>query len=145
MHQEEQKTVEMMEMNIAQLKAENARLKEKNKELMLRVLDPSAYMEWDSDAVLNWILSLEDGRFKPYEQELTKHLALEKVRGSHFKDIEEGDVKGWGVHPFDDKKALVRHIRNVVELHGQHDFPAMAAPLGIVDHMEEGDPECVDL
>ena len=49
------------------------------------------------------------------------------MRGAHFPDVEEGDIKGWGIKPFDDKKALMHHIRNLVEQNGNNSV-AKAAP-----------------
>lgn len=124
--------VNSLQSELERVKKENMTYQEEQKEsqmriaepenevkaLKLKALDPSEFVEWDTETVLTWILSLEDGRFKPYANVLRHNLMEEKVRGSHFKDTEEGDVKGWGVKPFDDKKALIRHIRNVVDQYG---------------------------
>ena len=107
-YQEEQKE---SEMRISELENEV-------KELKLMALDPSQFMEWDGESVLHWIMSLEDGRFKPYENVIRQSLIEEQVRGSHLSDVNEVDVKGWGVKPFDDKKALARHIQNLVKRYG---------------------------
>ena len=90
------------------------------KELKLKALDPSECMEWDGDTVLQWILSSEEGRFKPYENVLRHNLKQEKVSGAHLKAVEAEDVKGWGIKPLHDKKALIRHIRDLVAQKGDH-------------------------
>ena len=104
-----------------------AALEKEVKELKLTALDASDFMGWNWESILYWILSLEKGRFKPFEKVLRYNLSEEKVQGSHLVDVEEGDVKGWGVKPFGDKKALVRHIRNLVEQHGGQGIAEAAA------------------
>ena len=103
-------------------------LEQEVKMLRLKTLDVSEFMQWEWETVLFWIVSLENGRFKPYENALRDNLSEEKVRGSDLSEVNEVDVKGWGVKQFGDKKALIRHIRNLVQHQGVHGVAKAAKP-----------------
>ena len=109
------KKVALYEMEQKESQIRIKELEQEVKELKLRLLDPSRFEEWDSECVLRWIMNLENGRFKTYEKVLRHSFEEEKVRGSHLGDVDATDVKGWGVKPFDDKKALTRYIQQLVQ------------------------------
>ena len=65
--QEESKEMEL-------LKEENKKLTEEIRELKLKNIDTSKYEEWNWQEILYWMLSLENGRFKKYENLLLPNL-----------------------------------------------------------------------
>ena len=54
-------------------------------------------------------MSLESGRLAKYEADLCRNLENEEVMGVHSDDVNEIDVKGWGVAKFGYKKFLRYH------------------------------------
>ena len=90
-------------------------LERENKKLKLKNIDLDRFLEWDHGDVLEWILSLENGRYAKYEKTLKKSLAEEEVTGANFVDVETSDVKDWGIKSFNDKKALVQSIRELIQ------------------------------
>ena len=88
-------------------------LKDENKELKIKSINTANYKNWDTNDILIWIMSLENGRLSKYEQDLRRNLENEEVMGSHLDDVNEIDVKGWGVVKFGDKKFLSQKIQEL--------------------------------
>ena len=59
-------------------------------------------------------MSIEDDRFKKYEQDLTKNLSVEQPSGSDLKYVNETDIRRWGITKFSDIKILCYNIRQIV-------------------------------
>ena len=59
-------------------------MKEEIKNLNLQNLDPARYLEWEHQQILEWILSLENGRYTKYEHALRESLADEEIQGAHL-------------------------------------------------------------
>ena len=72
------------------------------------------FKEWEWEQILEWILSCDDGRFKRYEEKLRKNLQQEEVSGVDLKDVNEVDIKRWGVTKFSDIKTLCSNIQELV-------------------------------
>eukprot|EP01083_Nonionella_stella_P174272 603653_1 len=89
-------------------------LKEENKSLKLKCIDVSAYASWQWEEILQWIMMIEDGRFRKYEKDLAKTLAEEKPKGEEMQYIDGSDVKRWGVTTFGDIKVLCAQIKALV-------------------------------
>ena len=114
---EEEYQHEKKEMEIENngLKQELSALKQQLSELKAQSIDPSKYKSWDHENILFWIMSLDDGKFKSYEQKLRQNLAEEEVEGNQLNEVNETDIKGWGITKFGDKKCLLRHIQSLVQ------------------------------
>ena len=77
-------------------------------------LDTSKYQEWGPDEICEWILGLGDGRFAKYEKVLRQNLKEEELERSMLGDVDGGDLKGWGISKFVDKKFLKEQIAILV-------------------------------
>lgn len=110
-------------------------LENKNRELKLHLVDPSKYMEWQWEEILEWICSLEEGRFVKYSDTLKQSLKEEEVSGADIADVDILVIKGWGVINFKDKRDLLKHFKILTQKNqigpiaqpalneGHHDVP----------------------
>ena len=88
---------------------ENKELKNEIKELKLKNIDESKYLEWDYEEIVSWIISLDNGRYCKYEEKLKTEL-----NGTNLQRVDQNDIKSWGVKKFDDKKDLYLAIQDLV-------------------------------
>ena len=78
-----------MEIKIKSLKEENKKLRDENRELKLKHIDESKYKEWDYKQIIFWILSLDNGLFKQYENTLSTKLKEADLEGSDLNEVNE--------------------------------------------------------
>eukprot|EP01084_Bolivina_argentea_P286780 492007_1 len=102
-----------------ELSMENKRLKLKIKEFKLGNIDTTKYLEWNYEEIIEWILSLENNCFGKYEQTLRIALKEEGVSGVNLGEVNELDVKSWGIKHFNDKKLLCANIKELVQQNKQ--------------------------
>ena len=93
---------------------ENMELKSEIYALQKRLINPDEYLEWNHEQILQWIMLLDNGRYKKYKTKLAKHLMEEEVNGGHLSKVNILDIKGWGVTNFDDKKDLMESIKQLI-------------------------------
>ena len=91
------------------------------KQLRLKMIDINNYKQWNWEQILAWIISIEDGRFKKYEMELQKVLMEEEPSGEDLDNVNEIDIKRWGIKKFGDIKILVKCVKHVVNNNGAQD------------------------
>ena len=82
--------------------------------MKLQCLDTAKYEEWGHEEICEWILGLGDGKLMKYEKVLRESLKEEEVDGSMLEKVDSGDLKGWGVTKFVDKKYLQEQIAILV-------------------------------
>ena len=104
-------------MENKQLKSEIKRLKLKNSNI-----DTTNWRKWDHQQILCWILSLENGRYFKYENKLQIALKEESVNGNNLNQVNELDIKGWGITNFDDKKNLCFKIQQLIKKNFNNDM-----------------------
>ena len=97
-----------------ELRMDNHELKQKLETLQIRLIDVNDYERWNHQDIVCWIMSLENGRFKKYEQMLIKSLEEEEMNGTYLSRVDVADVKSWGIKNFDDKKDLIQYIQKLV-------------------------------
>eukprot|EP01084_Bolivina_argentea_P251764 422400_1 len=90
-------------------------LKKEIKDLKSKKLDCSKYLEWKTEEILQWILTLENGRYVKYENVLCESLKDEGVKGVHLPKVDSSDVKRWGIKQFDDIKNFTESIQQLTE------------------------------
>eukprot|EP01084_Bolivina_argentea_P200299 342523_1 len=73
------------------------------------------YKLWSYEDIVLWILSLENGRFKKYEDILSETLKRECITGNLLGQVETSNIKDWGIKQFADKKCLFDHIKSLIE------------------------------
>merc|ERR1711997_1423351 len=79
--------------------------------------DPSSFMQWNNDHILEWICSIENGRFVKYKQTLRISLYEAEIVGEDLLTINQLDIKGWGIKNYKDQKGLCEHIQRLVRKH----------------------------
>eukprot|EP01083_Nonionella_stella_P302521 1043348_1 len=112
---------------IAILKRENSELNEECKETKLELmrvkedleanknrLDPANYLQWSESEVVDWIISLEEGKYAAYEEHLRLVFASESVNGVALSEISKSDLKDWGIKHFLHRSNLYKAIQELV-------------------------------
>eukprot|EP01084_Bolivina_argentea_P009280 17363_1 len=89
-------------------------LKKENKKLKMKAMDLSKWQDWNSDDILIWIMSLDDGKYKRYHYKLQKTLKQQEITGDDLASMDATDVKDLGVSAFKDKKSLLLSIKKLV-------------------------------
>eukprot|EP01084_Bolivina_argentea_P234248 394355_1 len=107
-------------------------LMQENKQLKIKSLDKCKYKEWNSDQILFWILSLENGKYLKYESVLSKALNEEVVTGEDLDAVDTSDIKGWGIVQFKDKKCLQQHIKTLISSHNVGNEGGSVAPTAFI-------------
>ena len=90
-------------------------LKEQVKQLQFQRIDAIKYNNWNYQDVVQWILSLERGRFMKYEKSLNRILSEEEVCGEDLVDVKRDAIKSWGIKTFSDITALQNYIDDLVQ------------------------------
>jgi len=83
-----------------------------------RVPDIRHHKEWTLEQIMEWMGSLEDGRFKRYLNGLRLAFNAEGIDGSSLQQIDRAELKGWGVDVFADRSALEKHIQSLCTTDG---------------------------
>eukprot|EP01083_Nonionella_stella_P242907 846912_1 len=113
---------------MTQLTRENSALSEECKETTLelhrvsaelsqlraRALDPRDYLQWSESQVVDWIISIEDGKYAVYEENLRLLFASESVNGMALSQISKPDLKDWGIKNFAHRSNLYNQIQKLV-------------------------------
>ena len=84
------------------------------KELKVKSIDLSKYEKWNEDDVLLWMLSLENGRYKKYENALQKQLKAQRIKGSQLKQMNALVIQLLGITEEEDQKAMEIAIKKLV-------------------------------
>ena len=104
---EYQFTIQQLNDQIAQLKS--------------KCIDTSKYETWSAPEIVAWITSFDDGRFVKYKDVLLANLSEEGIVGEDLCNVNEIDLKSWGIKQFKDKKYLMRKIRELTQQNNQND------------------------
>eukprot|EP00483_Globobulimina_turgida_P002499 UN02503 len=64
------------------------------------------YQNWTSTQVIDWIVTAENGKFKQYQSALTYSFVEEDIDGTCLDDIDQTDIKTWGIKEQDQKGIL---------------------------------------
>eukprot|EP01084_Bolivina_argentea_P231924 391012_1 len=118
-------TIKILEDQLKCLQDEMKNEKEKNKiyrqqmeekcrKLSAKLVSTSLYSDWDSEQVLYWIFSLENGKFNRYKDKLTK--ALRTTTGADLSQVVNVyPIKMWGITDVNEQNCLLNHIRLLCE------------------------------
>merc|ERR1719300_1621844 len=118
-HEEEQKEAQM----------KIAELEDKVKELELKALDPSKFMEWDFNQIHLWIMGLEEGRFQKHDVVLKERLTTYEIMGEDLLEVNCVVIRIWGIKDKKDSKALNQYIDELVGRNqSNHEQSTIAAP-----------------
>eukprot|EP01083_Nonionella_stella_P284433 968310_1 len=78
------------------------------------VEDRNCFAEWKALKILNWILSIENGVFKVYEQPLTRELLKGQLKGEDLILFDLDDFITLGIDRFEHRKLLKQNILKYV-------------------------------
>eukprot|EP01084_Bolivina_argentea_P207662 354267_1 len=70
--------------------------------------------DWNTNELLNWILQIENGTYIKYKQTLYSALNENQINGKNIKDINEINLKYFGINILSDRKHLMKHINNLI-------------------------------
>ena len=102
-----------VQMELDEVRSELSMMKRKQN------LNPSRYLQWNSDEAVDWICSIENQRFAKYEDALRPCFAEEGVTGSELGHITQTALRDWGVKNFKDRIALEKEIQQLVAQYSQ--------------------------
>ena len=109
------KVIEDLQNERKEMEMELNELREEVKQLKLQNLDPRNYRQWKWEEIVTWIVNLDDGAYKKYEEKLRIALEEENIDGECFEHVDGSDIKSWGIVDFRHKKAVLRHIKSLVD------------------------------
>eukprot|EP00483_Globobulimina_turgida_P007831 UN07846 len=92
------------------------------KKLKIESMDVSKYRSWDWFDIFVWIITIANGRFVKYEQDLHAILSEEQPTGQDLEYVNEADVKRWGVANFGDIHALRQSIQDMISKYSMFVF-----------------------
>eukprot|EP01083_Nonionella_stella_P142234 439690_1 len=152
---EMEKEMDELKWRLNQIREENSRLQEEKKEnvmmirnlkdevqlLKAKVIDVTRFMEWQAEDVLNWLLSIEDGLYRKYEQTLRTAITDSEVCGKDLITMDIVDLQHFGVSKFADRKILIEHIKRLNQTkvqniqmneNYQEEYEGLAAPTAYI-------------
>ena len=113
---EENLKIQSLKHKIDELKQKITKLEQQNLELGIRLhkFQPPHH-EWNYRKIVEWIMRIQNGLFKPYKQTLLDSLKQEQVDGKCLCQITLQDLHRFGVTKFAHKKILMNHIHKLTE------------------------------
>merc|ERR1711902_391765 len=85
----------------------------------MKNINTTKYREWSSDEVVDWLISLEDGKFLKYEDMFRVIFNQQGVDGSTIGYIDKSELKGWGIDSFSDRARIHENIQNLINKNKQ--------------------------
>ena len=91
-------------------------LKEQVKKLKVNALDINEFREWDSNDVINWILSIDDGVLAKYEEKVKQEILDGEIEGTDLITMDMDDIKRLGIGKFAHRKVLQTNIAKLKQI-----------------------------
>ena len=63
---------------------------------------------------MDWIINLDDGQYKEYEEILRMEFKKEDVNGSAIPHIDKHEWKTWGITKFMHRTNIDQHLKNLI-------------------------------
>merc|ERR1712228_139305 len=95
-------------------------LKQQLNKLRIQNIDTTKYLEWTGDDFVDWICSLDDERFKQYEEKLKSVFAEEGISGNAIPYIQKEEWKGFGIKNYMDRTRIQAHVDKLTNAKAQH-------------------------
>eukprot|EP01083_Nonionella_stella_P248825 861039_1 len=73
------------------------------------------YEEWTEEDALQWILGLENGRYRQYEEKLAAVFKEDKVDGKVISRLDKSDWRTFGIVNYSDRADLDMHIKHLLD------------------------------
>ncbi len=74
------------------------------------------WRKWDIKSVINWIMSLENGRYGKYCASLEYNFTNDDVTVDCIDSIDKQDLKQWGIDNFKDRCQLIKHFQRLIKI-----------------------------
>mmetsp|Transcript_104836 Transcript_104836/g.128025 ORF Transcript_104836/g.128025 Transcript_104836/m.128025 type:complete len:469 (-) Transcript_104836:71-1477(-) len=87
----------------------------KNIILKLRNNNNGAWLKWNQNDIITWIMELNDGYFKKYNETLTANFKKNDVNGPSLANIDKSDLFRFGIQNFEDQTKLLKCIQTLIE------------------------------
>ena len=78
------------------------------------------FKDWSANDVLDWILAIDNGVFKPYESMLTTEILNDNIGGKDLATLNVTKIKELGVNKFAHQMLLLNKISDLVETNKMH-------------------------
>ena len=98
---------------------EQKELEREVKELRVKLMNEEDFEQWTFIQIVEWITNLDNGRFVAYKDVLSASMEEEEIVGRNLYEVNELDIKSWGIKKFDDKKTLMKHIKALIKRYGK--------------------------
>ena len=95
-------------------KMEMFKIQQELKELKRLHLDPADYLKWSSDDVVDYLCTLDDGKYEKYSAKLRSIFVEENVNGEVLHHIDKPSLRDWGVSDFGDRSKIYNHLQKIV-------------------------------
>ena len=133
--------INSLQDEVVRLKQQNLKLNDDQKEMQMELndiknkynkllskekLNENKYLEWDSEHVADWILSLDD-EYGVYEEVLRRNLKNESVDGTLLGDLERNDLHRFGINNLKHKIAIMKHMKRLSSQQSNAAAPAAYA------------------
>ena len=107
---------EQVDMAKAEREARRQRIEQEREVAILQSLKlkPEHYASWTSDQIVDWILSLDEGRYKRHEASLRSTLCADGIDGQHFGTEVIYDALDKAKLGETDHGHICKHVLNVV-------------------------------
>ena len=92
------------------------KLERENERLLLEIqsLRPP-HLKWDDEDCIEWIMRIDDGLLKPYEQTLIKTFRQQQINGANLHKLDVSALQYLGIKNFAHQKILIHHIHKLTE------------------------------
>ena len=110
-----------------------------NNKIKMNKLDLLHWDKWNCDDVMQWILSLDSGRYLKYECDLQDIVCTkENVRGRELVMITENDLISFGINDENDRNLLIKHISGLIndefKISKIHEMSMSPPPMAFNNH-----------
>ena len=108
--------IQSLKHSLTELQEKYNKLELENKELQIKLhkFQPSHH-NWDYIKIVNWIMKIQNGLFKPYKQTLLENLKREEIDGKCLCQIDINDLNNFGITKFAHKKILMSHLHQLTK------------------------------
>jgi len=108
--------IQSLKHQLNELQEKYNKLELENKELEIKLLQfQPPHHNWDYNKIVNWIMKIQNGLFKPYKQTLLENLKREEIDGKNLCQIDINDLNSFGITKFAHKKILMSHLHQLTK------------------------------
>ena len=72
-------------------------------------------INWSTERLIEWIVTIENGRYQKYKDKLNEKMEQEEVSGNNLIKVSEQDLRYYGIVNIDDRHDLFVAIQHLIE------------------------------